>query len=687
MPNPVLRVLDEDRVLNALPDPLDFRDQMYVPSLVYVAPQRTLHDFFAACGGKENVEVLNQRSEGACTGFALAAVANYLLRTSKVKPPATAVPEPHAKVSARMLYEMARRYDEWAGEDYSGSSARGAMKGWHKHGVCTWESWEYAPGDAGTLTKARAEEARQRPLGAYYRVNHRDLVAMHAALAEVGILYATSRVHAGWRSVGADGIIRKRPNMIGGHAFAIVAYDDAGFWVQNSWGPKWGKDGFCKVSYDDWLENGSDVWVARLGVPVSLTDKASVAILQAAGRISSPGEQQHELRPHIISLGNDGQLRTTGAFGTSEADVKALFEHDITDRFNEWKGKPRRLLLYAHGGLVSEQSAVQRVSEYLPTLLANHIYPLAFSWKSDYWTTITNILQDALKRQRPEGVLDAAKDFLLDRADDALEPLARALTGRAAWKEMKENAERASLPAEGRRKAGGARVVAAAIKALRDQFPDLEVHLVAHSAGSILFGPLANLLASKEGAAAHGVTGYGVPIKTCTLWAPACTMKFFEQFYAPVMSRIGQFSIFTLTDRAEQDDNCAGIYNKSLLYLVSNALEDTPHIPGLRDGTPILGMETWLDAALKKNTPLAAQLRKIKVVRSPNTQALDSGRAATAKHHGEFDDDHAVVKSTFIRILGADGAAAQKVAAQKIAIKGSAGSRVDRRHAFNQLFR
>ena len=34
-----------------------------------------------------------------------------------------------------MLYEMARKYDEWPGEHYEGSSARGGMKGWMAHGV------------------------------------------------------------------------------------------------------------------------------------------------------------------------------------------------------------------------------------------------------------------------------------------------------------------------------------------------------------------------------------------------------------------------------------------------------------------------------------------------------------------------------------------------------------------------
>ena len=61
----------------------------------------------------------------------------------------------------------------------------------------------------------------------------------------------------------------------GGHAFAVVAYDAEGFWIQNSWGPGWGLGGFARIGYDDWLANGTDVWVARLGAPVVLRSRGS----------------------------------------------------------------------------------------------------------------------------------------------------------------------------------------------------------------------------------------------------------------------------------------------------------------------------------------------------------------------------------------------------------------------------
>ena len=182
--------------LSARPDTVDFRDKMYVPTLVEV-PIRISLETYLACYKRSDKPVLDQGQEGACTGFGIAAVANFLLRRRKIIPDVN-------PVSPRMFYEMARRYDEWPGVNYSGSSARGAMKGWHKHGVCAADQWPYhSENSGGTLTHQRALDAASRPLGAYFRVNHRELTAMHSALAEVGILYATATVHSGWSEVDA----------------------------------------------------------------------------------------------------------------------------------------------------------------------------------------------------------------------------------------------------------------------------------------------------------------------------------------------------------------------------------------------------------------------------------------------------------------------------------------------------
>ena len=628
------------RVLNARRDTLDFRDRMFEPTLVEVPTHIPLADYRAW-----KVPVLDQGSEGACTGFGLATVANFLLTRRKV------VPDP-APVSARMLYEMARRYDEWAGEDYSGSSARGAMKGWHKHGVCSEVEWRSSRGGGrgkpGGLNDARTADALRRPLGAYLRVNHKDLVAMHSALAEVGILFATAGVHAGWERVGAGGDIPYTDESTGAHAFAIVAYDAQGFWIQNSWGPRWGQDGFARISYDDWLVNGTDVWVARLGAPVTLRRSESSAIAHAPTAGRSSAYSYADLRPHIVSLGNDGVLQTGGDYGTSAEELREIFEVDMPRAMKDWPVK--RVLLYAHGGLVDERSAIQRLADYRSTMLAAQVYPVSFIWHSDYWSTISNILQDTMRKRRPEGVLTGARDFLLDRLDDTIELLARGLTGKAGWDEMKENALAASHAD------GGARLALRHLAALHKRTP-MQVHVVGHSAGSIFMAPLLRLLTAPAGPITSGYlageTGLGMRAETCTLWAPAATIDLFKQAYLPAVRdrSIGRLALFALSDKAEQDDHVARIYNKSLLYLVSRAFEAR----AFGEGVPILGMEKWLarDAAVREIfTGGLADL-----VFSPNDMPTGAVNASRSTEHGGFDDDTATVQATLARILAASPAA------------------------------
>ena len=97
------------------PDYPDSRDWIYRPALTNL--KRTLDP-------PKNLKILNQRGEGACTGFALAAAINLLINRSNGD----------TMASARMLYEMAKRHDEWEGEDYSGSSLRGGNPRLEKHG-------------------------------------------------------------------------------------------------------------------------------------------------------------------------------------------------------------------------------------------------------------------------------------------------------------------------------------------------------------------------------------------------------------------------------------------------------------------------------------------------------------------------------------------------------------------------
>jgi hypothetical protein len=623
---------------SARPDPLDFRDRMFQPGLVDVPIRLDLDKY-----KKWKIPIWHQGKSWACTGFALATVVHYMLRRRAINPDWTIV-------SPAMLFQMARRHDEYPGDHFLGSSARGAMKGWYYHGVCSAELWPYRGLRTDRrLTAERTADAARRPLGVYLRVNHRDLVAMHSALAEVGILYAVANVHEGWLKPGPEGKIARGKPLQGGHAVAIVAYDEHGFWFQNSWGESWGAGGFGFLPYDDWLENGQDVWVGRLGVPVVLNHPDAVAAVAAGVPAHSGAHGIRDLRPHIVRIQQDGYLRSDDRFGTSSEDLTTLFEEDFPRITRGWKKK--RLLLYAGGGLATLDSTVQHaVADHRAALLDAQIYPLAFVWRTGFWKTISDVLRDALNRIRDEPVIGAHSDFMLDRLDQALEPLVREYGGKLHWEQMKRTALGATALSE-----GGVRLTVNRIAKLLEHDPTIEIHAIGYSAGAILLAPTVQLLTTSgkvKNGPMKGRTGLGKPIASCVLWAPACTSDLFHRTYYPGIRsrRIRRFLLMTLTDRAEQADGCAGLYRKSLLYLISNALEDTPRVPPEGDGTAIVGMEKFV-----RQYPELLKLLQRKSARwilAPNTGSVESAGRSAARHHGDFDDDAETLATTFAFILG-----------------------------------
>jgi pimeloyl-ACP methyl ester carboxylesterase len=218
---------------------------------------------------------------------------------------------------------------------------------------------------------------------------------------------------------------------------------------------------------------------------------------------------------------------------------------------------------------------------------------------------------------------------MLDRLDDTIEPIARIFGGKALWDEMKENA---TMTAD--RAAGAARMTATHLLALLEAGLIDEIHLAGHSAGAVLLAPLAKYLASKK-----------VKIKSLSLWAPACTMQLFEETYRPLIASgdIEAFDLCTLDDATERDDDCANIYHKSLLYLVSGAFEAEARMPliGKKDGTPLLGLAR--DAAKIPKSFWTKKRRWIVAPGDPGSQA---------RHHGDFDNDKATLLTALRRITG-----------------------------------
>lgn len=156
---------------------------------------------------------LDQGAEGACTGFGTA----HELASDPVR-----VPRVTARL-ARKLYTVAKTQDQWAGEDYEGSSVLGAAKAAKLLGYWPEYRWSF-----------NIDDFRQ-------------------AICEIG----PGVIGVNWLEKMEDtdnrGFIRAKGPVMGGHCVCIRGWsnEQTAFLGRNSWGRGWGMTGDFYISYAD----------------------------------------------------------------------------------------------------------------------------------------------------------------------------------------------------------------------------------------------------------------------------------------------------------------------------------------------------------------------------------------------------------------------------------------------------
>lgn len=647
---------------NVQPDTPDLRDRMYHPTL------RGLEDTFNAqpfADPAALARIKNQEQTSACTGFALASMIEGLVYNGWSQHSQQGLGP--RDISPFMLYYYARRYDELPGSGADdGSTARGAMKAWHKHGACQSQHWP----DKFINTKANGTEwikdAFRTPLGAYFRVDHTSIPDIHAAINETGFVYVTALIHGGWDlKTGMEDIHFDNSQIPwGGHAFLFVGYDEHGFWVQNSWGDTWGKNGFARLSYRDWRENSMDAWVAQLGVHISqhlqtlshglnYEPQAAKATEEPAAVLSANANlSAQQINPYIINLGNNGELSDSGQFATRPDDLSELLSFYLPEALKQWNISGTQTIdvaIYAHGGLTKEEAAADTARRWVPALFNNQIFPVFLMWETGFWDTTKNILEDAFKKQSANGAAAGFWGKIAEKVEDwwneRLENLVSKL-GTLQWEEMKENGERASTNSK-----GGLHLLYQELQkpAIGDIRKRLRFHLIGHSAGSQVHAFLTEALIKA-----------GLKVDGIYFMAPACRSEVFQDKLMPLYKsgKIAAYTQFHLTDAVEKRDDCAKIYRQSLLYLVSNAFER-------QRGRPILGMEKFVSPIIAAKPAKAAVWDFIASPTSPS----DPSRKSNSTTHGGFDNDEDTLRSILTRISKRRASPASSPAAKKAAKK------------------
>jgi len=631
---PVARQMLVQRLVRA--DALDLRDWIYRPRVGQAPPETLLPSTVRP--------VASQGRSSACTGFALASVIEYLLERAE---------RPVEAMSGHMLYDMARRYDEWAGNDQQdqGSSLRGALRGWFHHGASTQALW-----DAPSMPDASLDagdwwlDAVRRPLGSYFRLQTDMIPDIHSALAETGVLYASALTHGGWdalhraeatpvpASVDAYPVIECRAGVAdAGHAFAIIGYTERGFIVHNSWGTGWGAGGLAILSYADWRQNAMDCWAAQLGVVTDehkdVAGAPTLRVDATSQRVelsSNPQLAVHEISPFVVHVDGEGQLCSRGRFRTNAADLTLLVDEHLPRACERWGATAAvDVAVVVHDGLGGEQGALERAPQWIAHLYSQQIFPVFVLWDTDAASGVRKLIETRrISEEEPATLLPwraVTPTALLAWHDERIEGQVRR-PGRALWREVKDHAA-AIATAEDAAVPHLFRLLQA--RSRRRSRPSVRLHLVAHSAGALVVTRLV-----------PRAVQLGLALSSVNLLAPAVAVEeFTEVAGAALDASAARLLVAYLTDAAERSDATCAPYGHSLLYMVSRVLEREPD-------TPLLGLESHLVPAVVERSWGARVTRLV----SPGGRTPQQLRFTTATTHGGLPEDPAVLQAVLDHI-------------------------------------
>jgi hypothetical protein len=121
------------------------------------------------------------------------------------------------------IYKNAQKLDEWYGENYDGTSVRGAVKYLKNIGKVKSYYWAF------------------------------DLQTLIDTVMKLGPVVVGTNWYNGMFYPNGNGLIKIGGSLVGGHAYVIngVNTKTKQFRIKNSWGKAWGKGGHAFISFND----------------------------------------------------------------------------------------------------------------------------------------------------------------------------------------------------------------------------------------------------------------------------------------------------------------------------------------------------------------------------------------------------------------------------------------------------
>lgn len=247
-------------------DPRDHAFRLKIPqNLIKLPSNKDLRQFASP--------VEDQGALGSCTANMLAALVEYNenKRLANLSPPPP-VPVEYVDASRLFQYYATRKIENTLDED-SGATIRDAIKASVKYGVVDERLWPY---DISRFTDNPPpnvwETAAKHKVTSYHAIADGDVQSMKASIAmgfPVGFGFQVYDYFMSQQMAQKGVLLPPVPTekLQGGHAVALFGYSDARkmFLVRNSWGNRWGLNGYFWMSYA-YVGNprlASDFWVVQ----------------------------------------------------------------------------------------------------------------------------------------------------------------------------------------------------------------------------------------------------------------------------------------------------------------------------------------------------------------------------------------------------------------------------------------
>lgn len=236
-----------------VPDMPDGRDYLYrAIKPVIRLPKKV--DLRESCSAVEQ-----QGRLGSCTAQALAGNIEFLDRRDDGL---------YTDISRLFIYYNERVIMDTVDYD-SGASLRNGIKTLKNEGACYEKMWPYVIKHFTEKPPSGCyAEAKDHRIESYHRI--KSLYEMLTCLAEgyPFVFGFTVYESIGSSVVSKTGVINMPEDdetAIGGHAVMAVGYNQKAkrFIVRNSWGKKWGMDGYCTMPFEYLESLAGDFWTIR----------------------------------------------------------------------------------------------------------------------------------------------------------------------------------------------------------------------------------------------------------------------------------------------------------------------------------------------------------------------------------------------------------------------------------------